>query len=68
MTCYDLALPSDPIESDVIVSCGKFYMVEYLDRYLCYEGDREVHDYSNEYSARAWLDSVVNSNDNDEEM
>jgi hypothetical protein len=56
---YDRALPADPIEGNVIHEDGDYKVIEWNDRYLCYEGDREVHDYGNEYSARAWLESVA---------
>ena len=56
MTCWNLALPADPTEGTVIYEDGDYKVIELRDRYLCYEGDREVHDYGNEWSAIAWFE------------
>jgi sugar phosphate isomerase/epimerase len=64
---WDLALPSDPIEGNVIHEDGDYKVIEWNDHYLCYEGDREVHDYGNEYSAIVWFYSVSSRIDDSDE-
>jgi hypothetical protein len=58
--CWDLLPPSDPVEGREYDSFGDYRIIEFKSRYLCYAGDREVHDFSYEWDAQEWLEKIKN--------